>query len=56
MSDVEYFQCLSDSCSARTRKRCFFDAVPKFPVFPMLWNAAVPSKQGTGKSGQNLRI
>ena len=35
MSNV--FQCLSHSRSARTRKRCVFDAVPKFPVFPMLW-------------------
>ena len=29
-------QCLSDSSSARTCKRCVFDAVPKIPVFPML--------------------
>ena len=45
-------QCLSDSCSARTRKRCVFDAVPKFPGVPDAPTAAVPVKQGLGKSGQ----
>ena len=38
-------QCLSHSHSARPRKRCVFDAVLKFPVFPMLWTTAVPVNQ-----------
>ena len=44
MSNIS--QCLSDSCSARTRKRCVFDAVPKFPVFPMLRPRWIPRSRG----------
>ena len=54
MSNIS--QCLSDSCCARTRKRCVFDAVPKYPGVPDAPTAADSAKQGTGKSGQNLRI
>ena len=49
-------QCLSDSCSARPRKRCVFDAVPKFPGVPDALAAADSTQQRTGESGQNLRI
>ena len=40
------FQCLSHSRSARPRKRCVFDAVPKFPVFPMLRPWRIPQSRG----------
>ena len=46
MSNI--FQCLSHSHSARPRKRCVFDAVPKFPVFPMLRPRQFPQSRGRG--------
>ena len=42
-------QCLSDSCSARTRKRCVFDAVPKFPGVPDALSRGGYREAGNGK-------